>query len=145
MCKRNIDLSHPSLRTWPTTQAYALTGNRTDDLLVHCLAVKPLSHTSQGICGLFFLILILQKFVSSYSFYAFNNITMLIVDEPTECSKRIPDSKRIAMTTIFLFGSCKQILSLLLPLLFLLLVLEWLSYVPGLSLGHLNQALKLLC
>ena len=32
----------------PTTQAYALTGNRTSNPLVHRLVLKPLSHTSQG-------------------------------------------------------------------------------------------------
>ena len=42
-------LSHtPLLRTWPATQACALTGNRTGDPLVHRLVLNPLSHTSQG-------------------------------------------------------------------------------------------------
>ena len=36
------------LGTWSTIQAYALTGNRTRDPLVHRLALNPLSHTSQG-------------------------------------------------------------------------------------------------
>ena len=34
--------------TWPTTQACALTGNRTSDSLVHRLVINPRSHTSQG-------------------------------------------------------------------------------------------------
>ena len=34
--------------TWPTTQACALTENRTSSLSVHRLALNPLSHTSQG-------------------------------------------------------------------------------------------------
>ena len=38
----------PSLGTWPTSQACALTGNRTDDPLVYRLALNPLSHMSQG-------------------------------------------------------------------------------------------------
>ena len=38
----------PPLGTWPATQACALTGNQTDDPLVHRLALNPLSHTSQG-------------------------------------------------------------------------------------------------
>ena len=38
----------PLLGTWPSTQAYALTGNQTGDPLVLRLALKPLSHTSQG-------------------------------------------------------------------------------------------------
>ena len=38
----------PSLGTWPTSQACALTGNRTDDPLVHRLVLSPLNHTSQG-------------------------------------------------------------------------------------------------
>ena len=51
MGERNIDwfpLTCPALGTWPTTQACALTGNRTGDLLVHGPALNPLSHTSQG-------------------------------------------------------------------------------------------------
>ena len=36
------------LWTWPATQACALTGNRTGDLLVCRPAFNPLSHTSQG-------------------------------------------------------------------------------------------------
>ena len=51
MCKRNMDrlpLAHPQLGTWPTTQAWALTGNQTSNLLVHRLTLNPLSHTSQG-------------------------------------------------------------------------------------------------
>ena len=38
----------PALGTWSATQACALTGNRTRDLLVHRLALNPLSLTSQG-------------------------------------------------------------------------------------------------
>ena len=36
----------PQLGTWPTSQAFALTGNRTSDPLVRRLALNPLSHTS---------------------------------------------------------------------------------------------------
>ena len=39
---------HPLLGTWPATQAYALTGNRTSDLLVRRLGLNPLSHARQG-------------------------------------------------------------------------------------------------
>ena len=38
----------PLLGTWPTTQACALTGNRTGDPLVYRSVLSPLSHTSQG-------------------------------------------------------------------------------------------------
>ena len=41
-------LACPQLGTWPATQACALNGNRTCDLLVHKSALNPLSHTSQG-------------------------------------------------------------------------------------------------
>ena len=47
----NIDqvlLAHPQQGTWPTTQACALTRNRTRDPLVHRPMLKPLSYTSQG-------------------------------------------------------------------------------------------------
>ena len=43
-----LPLTRPLLGTWPTTQACALTGNRTSDLLFHRPALNPLSHTSQG-------------------------------------------------------------------------------------------------
>ena len=50
--ERNINvwlpLVHPPTGTWLTTQACALTGNRTSDPGVHRPALNPLSHTSQG-------------------------------------------------------------------------------------------------
>ena len=42
-----LPLICPLLGTWSTTQACALTGNRTGDPLVRRLALSPLSHTSQ--------------------------------------------------------------------------------------------------
>ena len=51
MCERcigQLPLSCPQLGTWPATQACAPIGNQTGDLLVHRLALNPLSHTSQG-------------------------------------------------------------------------------------------------
>ena len=49
-----LPLTHPLLGTWPSTQACALTGNQTNDLLVHRLVLDPQSHTSQG-CHHYFL------------------------------------------------------------------------------------------
>ena len=50
--ERNVNvglpLLCPQLGTWPVTQAYALTGNGTRDLLLCRLALNPLRHTSQG-------------------------------------------------------------------------------------------------
>ena len=50
--ERNINvwlpLEHPLLRTWPATQACALTGNQTGGPLVCRLVLSPLSLTSQG-------------------------------------------------------------------------------------------------
>ena len=43
-----LPLTHPTLGTWPTTQACALTGTQTGDPLVLRPALNPLSHTSQG-------------------------------------------------------------------------------------------------
>ena len=43
-----LPLACPLLETWPTTQACALTGNRTGDPLVRRPILHPLSHTSQG-------------------------------------------------------------------------------------------------
>ena len=51
MCKRCIDRSPlvcPTLGTWRTTQARALTGNQTSNLSVQRPVLNPLSHTSQG-------------------------------------------------------------------------------------------------
>ena len=45
-----LPLTHPLLGTWPATQACALTGNQTGDLLVRRLALNPLSHASRGSC-----------------------------------------------------------------------------------------------
>ena len=56
--ERNISvclpLEHPRLGTWPSNQAYALTGNQTGNSLVLRPALNPLSHTN---LGCFFLIL----------------------------------------------------------------------------------------
>ena len=51
MCERYISwvpLSHPQLGAWPTSQACALTGNRTGDLSVPRPLLNPLSCTSRG-------------------------------------------------------------------------------------------------
>ena len=42
----------PKLGTWPATQACALAGNRTRDILVCGPVLDPLSHTSHGILWL---------------------------------------------------------------------------------------------
>ena len=51
--ERNINvwlpLMHPLLGTWPTTQAWALTGNQTIDPLVSRPALNLLGHTSQDL------------------------------------------------------------------------------------------------
>ena len=43
----------PPAGIWPATQACALTGNQTDDLLVCSLVLNPLNHTSQGYVSTF--------------------------------------------------------------------------------------------
>ena len=48
MCEKYINKFLLPPGTWPTTQACALTGNQTGDLLVCRPALNPLSHTSQG-------------------------------------------------------------------------------------------------
>ena len=50
----------PLLGTWPTTQAGALTGNQTGNLLGHRPVLNPLSHTNQGE-GIFFEVFFLQS------------------------------------------------------------------------------------
>ena len=57
MGENNIDqlpLTHSQLGTWPTTQACALTENRTGDLSVCEMTPNPLSHTSEGKILFFF-------------------------------------------------------------------------------------------
>ena len=52
MCERNIKQlppTHPQLGTWPTSQAFSLSGNQTSELLVCRMTPNPLSHTTQGI------------------------------------------------------------------------------------------------
>ena len=44
-----LPLTCPQLVTWPKTQACALTGNQTSDLLVCRSVLNPLNHTSQGL------------------------------------------------------------------------------------------------
>ena len=48
-----LPLAHPLLRTWPATQACALTGNWTSNPLVCRPASNPLSHTRQGCLSIF--------------------------------------------------------------------------------------------
>ena len=43
-----LPLTCTLLGTWPTTQACALTGNQTGNLLVGRPVLNPLSHSSQG-------------------------------------------------------------------------------------------------
>ncbi|KAF6073461.1 hypothetical protein HJG60_009585 [Phyllostomus discolor] len=54
--ERNIHVwlpltSRPLWGTWPTTQACALTGNRTRDPVVCRPALSPLNHSSQGLAS----------------------------------------------------------------------------------------------
>ena len=58
MCERNIDWlppKRPHLGTWPTSQACALTRNRTGDPSVSRPVFNPLNHASQSYLPLFFL------------------------------------------------------------------------------------------
>ena len=63
--ERNINvwlpLARPLLGTWPTTQACALTGNRTGHPLGHRPALNPLSHTSQGGSDVFYSTILLNN------------------------------------------------------------------------------------
>ena len=69
MCESYIQLvaSHkpPVWGTWPATQACALTGNWTSNILVHRPALDPLCHTAVADEG--FLMLILRKYWSKNS------------------------------------------------------------------------------
>ena len=65
-----LPLAHPPLGTQPATQACALTGNQTRDLLVHRLALHPLIHTIQGSSSLFLLLSSIQL----YGFITLKNL-----------------------------------------------------------------------
>ena len=69
--ERNISvwlpLACPLLGTWLATHAWALTGNWKDDTLVRRPALHPLSHTSQGIIVIIFILL---KYSGSQSFWS---------------------------------------------------------------------------
>ena len=43
-----LPLAYPLLRTWPATQACALTGNRSGDPFIPRPTLNPLSYSSQG-------------------------------------------------------------------------------------------------
>ena len=64
--ERNIKVwlpfTGPLLGTWPTTQAWTLTGNRTGDSLVHSPAINPLSHSIQGYFHFLFIVLLFAWF-----------------------------------------------------------------------------------
>ena len=56
-----LPLTCPLLGAWPATQACALTGNQTNDPLVHRPALNPLGHTSQGIFLYYFFLLMKER------------------------------------------------------------------------------------
>ena len=58
-----MPLTRPLLGTCPTTQACALTGNRTGDPLVRRPVLNPLSNTSQGIYCISFYFVFLNIFI----------------------------------------------------------------------------------
>ena len=70
----------PTLGTWPATQACALTGNRTSDLLVCRPAFNPLSHTNQGKILIFLWqnISIILFCIPKYSFVFFYQTYLVI-------------------------------------------------------------------
>ena len=48
-----LPLAHPLLGTWPTTQAWSLTGNQTCNPLLQKPTLSPLTYTSHGSISLF--------------------------------------------------------------------------------------------
>ena len=77
--ERNISvwlpLAHPLLRTWPATQACALTGNQTSDPVVHRPSLNPLSHTSQVSHFLFYVFAISYFSIRNvYCFYSLKKV-----------------------------------------------------------------------
>ena len=79
MCKRNINRSPlpcPQLRTWPTTQACTLTGNRRGNLLVHRPKV-PSTELHQP--GLFCSNKILKKLICLSLSLNSTHLTLLVI------------------------------------------------------------------
>ena len=90
--EKNINVQLPLtcslLRTWPTTQACALTGNRSSNPVVHRLVwLHPLSHTSQGSNKIILIKLPFLDFTNLYTLGSINFTKLLysskkIIDIP---------------------------------------------------------------
>ena len=101
--ERNINvwlsLTHPLLRTWPATQACALTGNWTNDTWVRRPVLSPLRYTSQGLFLPFFWMVGYHKILWTMPFYFWKgfNIPWLarseLLSEPGKLGKAIHQSE----------------------------------------------------
>ena len=95
-----LPLEHPLLGTWPATQACALSGNWTGNLLVRRPMLYPLSYTSQGPI----LIFVCGNFSSWFLF-----LVHLFSNEKTGLSRQHDDlhlGERQVWITIPVLGNC---------------------------------------
>ena len=104
MCKRYLDqlpLTCPHLRTWPATQACALTRNQTSDPLIYSLVLKPLSHTSQGLNVSLTLNAIDFLYHKTFSSFVITYIPYTYIPTPASTDLH----SRIFLPRIFMFQS----------------------------------------
>ena len=74
-------LAHPTLGTWPATQACAMTGNQTGDALVCRLVLNPLSYTSQGrFISSFWIVPFIIMYCTSLSFTRVWVLKLILLD-----------------------------------------------------------------
>ena len=84
---------HPPMGTWPATQACALTGNWTGDLLLHSPALSPLNHTSQGSSWSFILTYFTFGFLIHFGLIFVNFKFFQWTPAPCTCCRRY-DARR---------------------------------------------------
>ena len=114
--ERNISvwlpLACPLLGTWPATQAYSLTGNRTGDPVVHRPILNPLSLTSQGSLKILML-LYTVFFIQSWSLSNANSHLFSSLSVSHHVPILNPNCKRsqsigLFNTTVFLMASLES-------------------------------------
>ena len=97
--ERNINvwlpLTCPLLGTWPTTQACALTGNRTGNTLTHRLALSPLSHTSQSWNSSFLKCMHKMKLKVRMKYYHLPTLIMSVFRPMSSCTSPAKQKLRI--------------------------------------------------
>ena len=99
-----LPLPQPPLGTWPTTQACALTGNRTSNTVVRRLVLNPLSHTTQGVllfinyCTIFQMNNCKPMVLLPHPAYK-KDVGYFLYKDPTMTSEILPQNERLVQHT----------------------------------------------